>query len=243
MAVWGKRRATADMVPLLPPRDRAWQFGTCAVVANSGVLLNKTFGRQIDSRDAVFRVNRAPTSGFEQYVGSKTTFDIINQQHAKVKAEVNGHSGSMPDSKEEARNSTIVVFEVTSNWSRRHLYVPLLTKLQAAGGDVAVLSPALVVHAYRTWARFGQGLEAAKIFSVKKMLKPMSGFFAIMFSLQVCENVHLYGFSPFKTDSVAPYHYFDSVQGVTKHHAFDASFELFKLMSKWPCAEAKVYIH
>ena len=36
------------------------------------------FGKQIDSSDAVFRVNSAPTKGYEKWAGSKTTLRLIN---------------------------------------------------------------------------------------------------------------------------------------------------------------------
>lgn len=37
------------------------------------------FGSDIDEHDAVFRLNNAPTVGFEKYVGSKTTFNLLNR--------------------------------------------------------------------------------------------------------------------------------------------------------------------
>eukprot|EP00238_Polyblepharides_amylifera_P007758 CAMPEP_0196598802 /NCGR_PEP_ID=MMETSP1081-20130531/94516_1 /TAXON_ID=36882 /ORGANISM="Pyramimonas amylifera, Strain CCMP720" /LENGTH=377 /DNA_ID=CAMNT_0041924525 /DNA_START=181 /DNA_END=1314 /DNA_ORIENTATION=- len=231
------------MVPLLPPSDRSWRFPTCALVGNSGSLLDKDYGSQIDSRDAVFRINMAPTKGFEIQVGNVTTFDIVNQQHTKVLAGVEGQGGSLPKSEVEDRNSTLVVFEVHGNFARRHLYVPLLERQQAEGRGVLILSPALSVHTHRAWIRFGQALEAAKLFTARKMLKPMSGMFAMMFAHQVCEHIHLYGFSPYTLDSTYPYHYFDKIPGVTKHHRFDAAYEVFKQISKWPCAEGRLSIH
>eukprot|EP00854_Cymbomonas_tetramitiformis_P002932 gene2932-3746_t len=65
-------------------KDRSWRYRTCAVVGNSGQLLRAEAGAEIDQHDAVFRINYAPTAGFEAHVGNRTTFDIINQQHAKV---------------------------------------------------------------------------------------------------------------------------------------------------------------
>eukprot|EP00241_Pyramimonas_parkeae_P005034 CAMPEP_0114261176 /NCGR_PEP_ID=MMETSP0058-20121206/20964_1 /TAXON_ID=36894 /ORGANISM="Pyramimonas parkeae, CCMP726" /LENGTH=343 /DNA_ID=CAMNT_0001376627 /DNA_START=187 /DNA_END=1215 /DNA_ORIENTATION=- len=223
----------ASIVPLLPEQDRAWKYGTCALVGNSGSLLASQYGAQIDSREAVFRVNSAPTLGFEDRVGARTTFDLINQQHTKALAEVEGRSGALPKSQVEQRNSTLVVFEVGNNFARRHLYVALLKKMKEENRDAVVLSPAMTVQVHRAWLRFGQALEAANLYSARKMLKPMSGMSALMFAIQVCEHVHLYGMSPYKGDGGTPYHYFDDISGVTKHHAFDAAFEVFKQISKW----------
>eukprot|EP00899_Mesostigma_viride_P026236 jgi/Mesvir1/6798/Mv08999-RA.2 len=51
----------------------------CAVVGNSGSLLLTRFGRDIDSHDVVFRINQAPTLGYEELVGVRTTFRLLNR--------------------------------------------------------------------------------------------------------------------------------------------------------------------
>ena len=46
------------------------RFNSCAVVGSSGsLLLGQPRGALIDQHDAVFRVNYAPTRGYEEYVG------------------------------------------------------------------------------------------------------------------------------------------------------------------------------
>lgn len=49
-----------------------------ALVASSSNLLEREYGKTIDSFDEVVRFNRAPTKGYEKYVGSKTTIRIAN---------------------------------------------------------------------------------------------------------------------------------------------------------------------
>jgi hypothetical protein len=49
---------------------------TCAVVSNSGALLSRPSGHDIDKHDTIFRFNSAPSRGFENYVGSKTTYRL-----------------------------------------------------------------------------------------------------------------------------------------------------------------------
>ncbi|XP_066317667.1 sialyltransferase-like protein 4 [Miscanthus floridulus] len=60
------------------------QFGRCAVVGNSGDLLKTKFGDEIDSYDAVFRENGAPTQNYTEYVGTKSTFRLLNRGSAKA---------------------------------------------------------------------------------------------------------------------------------------------------------------
>ena len=51
-------------------------FKTCAVVGSGASLLGSNCGASIDATDAVFRINGAPTLGFEKDVGSVKTFDV-----------------------------------------------------------------------------------------------------------------------------------------------------------------------
>ena len=49
-------------------------FKSCAIVGASERLNGKGLGKEIDSHEAVFRINEHPTKNFEADVGSKTTF-------------------------------------------------------------------------------------------------------------------------------------------------------------------------
>ncbi|KAA8540637.1 hypothetical protein F0562_024444 [Nyssa sinensis] len=60
------------------------QFGRCAVIGNSGDLLKTRFGKEIDSYDAVVRENGAPIQNYTDYVGTKSTFRLLNRGSAKA---------------------------------------------------------------------------------------------------------------------------------------------------------------
>ena len=74
---------------VLPERDvfssSSWDdsrtklYDTCAVVGNSGTLLESEMGAEIDGHDTVIRFNGGVTEGYEQFVGTKTTFRILNR--------------------------------------------------------------------------------------------------------------------------------------------------------------------
>lgn len=57
-------------------------YETCAVVGNSGILNRYQFGSKIDMHDLVIRFNLAPTIGYESTTGTKTSFRLVNSQHA-----------------------------------------------------------------------------------------------------------------------------------------------------------------
>ena len=71
----------------LTTEDVTWRHGSCAVVSNSGEILRTKMGAEIDDHDAVFRINYPPTEKFEEYVGSKTTVDLVNHHHARELAQ------------------------------------------------------------------------------------------------------------------------------------------------------------
>ncbi|KAK8628982.1 hypothetical protein V6N13_077841 [Hibiscus sabdariffa] len=51
---------------------------SCAVVGNSGILLNNGHGKLIDDHEVVIRLNNARIERFEKHVGSKTNISFVN---------------------------------------------------------------------------------------------------------------------------------------------------------------------
>ncbi|TKY67075.1 CMP-N-acetylneuraminate-beta-galactosamide-alpha-2, 3-sialyltransferase 1 [Spatholobus suberectus] len=54
------------------------KYSSCAVVGNSGILLNRDYGSLIDSHEAVIRLNNARVDRFETKVGKKTSISFVN---------------------------------------------------------------------------------------------------------------------------------------------------------------------
>jgi len=195
-------------------------------------------------------------------VGGRTTFDVINLQHSKMFTPHVRAGGQDAESlRAPLRNSTLLVFEIMNPFARHHVYAPLLrrfnSKTSTSGTRVAVLSPELVMHTYRMWFKMKAAVEQASNQAMyqapRYLLKPMSGFFATVFSMQVCRSVTLYGFSSYHPSAQGMakqvyskeqmrYHYFDGVQGVTRHHSFDLAFEIYRQMSIWPCSNSNMTI-
>eukprot|EP00899_Mesostigma_viride_P000094 jgi/Mesvir1/10085/Mv25061-RA.1 len=90
----------ATLFELLPYEEPELHYATCAVVGNSGVVLEKENGENIDRHDAVFRINLAPVEGFEKYVGSKTTFNVVNAHNVQEILQV-GSKNSHTSTKEK----------------------------------------------------------------------------------------------------------------------------------------------
>ncbi|XP_004693458.1 PREDICTED: alpha-N-acetylgalactosaminide alpha-2,6-sialyltransferase 1 [Condylura cristata] len=60
------------LLAVLPPGSS--RCISCAVVGNGGILNNSRQGQEIDSHDYVFRLSGAVTEGYEQDVGTRTSF-------------------------------------------------------------------------------------------------------------------------------------------------------------------------
>eukprot|EP00873_Tetraselmis_striata_P003303 jgi/Tetstr1/423567/TSEL_014239.t2 len=77
-------RSISRIKEALPHEDlfRASQTGrifkTCAVVGNSGSLLETQYGEEIDGHDVIIRFNHGITEGYSQFVGTRTTFRVYN---------------------------------------------------------------------------------------------------------------------------------------------------------------------
>lgn len=84
----GKERFSLEHRKMLPLDSGAiqkdYKFGRCAVVGNSGHLRLTRFGANINTFDVVMRTNQAPTKGYAKFVGTKTTFRLINRSITKT---------------------------------------------------------------------------------------------------------------------------------------------------------------
>ena len=214
-------RSLFEQLPLDEPK---FEFKTCAVVGNSGVTLLKEYGEEIDNHDAVIRINMAPIRGFEKYVGKRTTFDVVNSHN--VREILQGLRRWRPANEGETK---LVLFETASHFARYHLCQPLLKKYGAE--NAILLNPLFSNRAHSLWIKLKELLEKTKNSQYNR--KPMSGFFAVLYALQMCDKVDLYGFDAYTSRKKSyRYHYFDNVQGFTDVHSFDLAIEVFKFIAK-----------
>ena len=212
-------------------------YADCAVVGSGGILLGSNNGREIDGREAVFRINRAPTSREVQH----------GEAAGSIEAPISAHSPSIDYSVDVGKRTTWRVTHMDEftympqyprNWLRTHSSMagtpraPLyaiscnkpfdgrcrperLQQVFGRNGSAAnhLISPALV----RSVARNFVGV---------KQKSPTTGMVAITLARKLCRRVHVYGFSD-GTCPAACYHYFDRMPcKFHEDHVFNQSGSL-----------------
>ncbi|XRB04701.1 sialyltransferase [Pycnococcus provasolii] len=73
-----------DVFDSLPESDWRKDYRRCAVVGHDSSLLDTMHGRRIDSAEAVFRFNNAPTKGYEEYVGTRDSVRLLSTSFLRM---------------------------------------------------------------------------------------------------------------------------------------------------------------
>jgi len=219
----GMYKFPPEMLEHLPTEPPVLRYPKCAVIGNSGELLQGELGLEIDAHDAVIRLNAAPTKGFEKHVGNKTTYGFINHAHFKKLATMDA-SRAQVLAQDKGR---LVLFESTIYQAYYRLYMSLVARFPPRLLQMVIVSPDFTSAAYELWRRTTLliGKEMQTTFKHKK---PTSGWFAMVFASEICGMIDLYGFEAYKRTSSAParYHYFDNVQGFTNVHSFELTVQV-----------------
>jgi len=181
------------------------QFKTCAVVGNGGSNLNANYGEAIDAHDAVFRFNDGPTVGFENKVGSKTTFRVINNAWTRTWLRRKPRGAS---------EDALLLFGAGAAKSMDALY-----KKWGSEEKVYFMAPEFAGAARGQYKKAYLAFADLKAVSVKGRNSPPTGVEGLYFAMLTCESVDLYGFG-IEPDPSTPYHYHDKVKGVEAAHSF-----------------------
>ncbi|XP_034450476.1 alpha-2,8-sialyltransferase 8F isoform X1 [Hippoglossus hippoglossus] len=224
----GEKRRSLQVTPEVfstftkerPFSNKTWD--TCAVVGNGGILTNSSCGQMIDSAQFVIRCNLPPLqNGYEKHVGTKT--DLVTA------------------------NPSILVEKYGALMGRRRPFVKSLRSY----GDSLLLIPAfsyghntpVSLRAAYTIEDFEsptrpiffnpEYLQSLAVFWRSQGLRTVrlsTGIIMASLALELCSNVHLYGFWPFSNHPHGLHaltnHYYDNRQTKTKFHAMPAEFDL-----------------
>ncbi|XP_057175842.1 alpha-2,8-sialyltransferase 8E-like isoform X2 [Triplophysa rosa] len=200
------------------PEDFPWTsggLGRCAVVGSGGILQNSSCGPEIDSADFVIRFNLAPVNDSD--VGVKTHLVTINPSQIEKNYDLN--------------QDTDPLVKHVSMYGNAHLILPAfsylpntkyaMTALQALRPirpqqPVVFFSPSYLRNLDKFWKLRGL-----------KEIRLSTGFMLINVALELCEDVHVYGFWPFDIDPQqrqVPHHYYDDRGPSRRKHRMPEEF-------------------
>ncbi|XP_053369973.1 alpha-2,8-sialyltransferase 8F-like [Clarias gariepinus] len=215
---------TPDLFNLFPKENpfkgAPWQ--SCAVVGNGGILANSSCGKQINSATYVIRCNLPPVSNeHEKDTGTKTNLVTANPSilFRRYQSLTERRRPFVKDMQLYG-NALIFLpafsFGMNTAVSLRALYS--LEDHSSSSQHVVFFNPSYLKSLAHFW--HGQGLREVRL---------STGIMMASLALELCNNVHLYGFWPFQSH---PYtyqqltnHYYDN-QPVSKvMHSMPAEFE------------------
>ena len=195
----------------IPEMDFTRRGKTCAVVGNGGVnMRDQNQGYGIDGADIVIRFNDGPTSGFEKYVGRKTTFRLINNQWSRHVAD-KGPKGPW------AESEALLLFGSGAKRSFRNV-------CKRSTSPILFMDPTLSLRARELYRRVYARLSDANLVNAEGRNAPPSGIEGLLLAFAVCDSVRVYGFHtdiPHHAVHTVPYHYHDKVTGADNAHSFN----------------------
>ncbi|XP_071963492.1 alpha-2,8-sialyltransferase 8B-like [Antedon mediterranea] len=175
---------------------------TCAIIGNSGILLNSGCGREIDAHDLVVRANSARILGFESDVGKKTSIMAFNRASAiQLKRRLGGKRMVL----DSHQLKTFRTFKNTIMW------YPL-----GAGGTGTAALKAVGMQLGFDNIRIGYSLSSPMRLSktLWHLRLPSSGINMFSAMNYYCDKISLYGFFPFYEDTHGrpiQHHYYETV--------------------------------
>ncbi|XP_072551067.1 alpha-2,8-sialyltransferase 8B [Salminus brasiliensis] len=183
-------------------------YKQCAIVGNSGILLNSSCGHEIDSHDFVIRCNLAPVEEYAEDVGLRSSLVTMNPSVVQ--------RAFQDLSSKEWRQRFVQRLQALSG---SVLWIPAF---MAKGGEDRVewavrliLSHTVNVHAAFPSLRLLHAVRGYWLTNNIQIKRPTTGLLMYTMATRFCDEIHLYGFWPFARDSdgkPVKYHYYDTLK-------------------------------
>ncbi|XP_056399262.1 alpha-2,8-sialyltransferase 8E isoform X1 [Hyla sarda] len=204
------------------------QFKKCAVVGNGGILKNSKCGKEIDNTDFVFRCNLPPISDkYVADVGIKTDVVTINPSIITERFQkLEKWRKPFYDVLQGYENASILL---PAFYNTRNTDVSIRVKYVLddfeSQQSVYYFHPQYLINVSRFWLI--QGVRAKRI---------SSGLILVTAALELCDEVHLYGFWGFPMNPSGifiTHHYYDNVKPRPGFHAMPSEiFNFIHMHSK-----------
>ncbi|XP_038681135.1 beta-1,6-galactosyltransferase GALT29A-like [Tripterygium wilfordii] len=208
------------------------KYASCAVVGNSGILLNKEYGSLIDSHEVVIRLNNARTERFERNVGAKTSISFVNSNILHLCARREGcfchpYGGNVPIVMYICQPVHLLDYTVCNSSHK----APLL--ITDARLDVLCSRIVKYYSLKRLVEEVGEPLEKWGSAHDGAMFHYSSGMQAVMLALGVCEKVSIFGFGKLASTK---HHYHTNQKAELRLHDYEAEYAFYHDLVKNPLA-------
>ncbi|KAJ8047966.1 Alpha-2,8-sialyltransferase 8B [Holothuria leucospilota] len=227
--VWSQKRKYCPVTDLDPSFQTVRMQNSCAIIGNSGILLNSSCGTEINSYDFVLRANLAKLEGYTEDVGNKTSLMFINGESLR-----NLYSKLFAKRTSEQSKSN---FEDSINYTRTLndgiIWFGKSTRARGYAGKLAKIAKFL---RERMKVRFGfsmynVGQPTSRRWKTKGY--PTSGLMMLTIAESFCKNITLYGFYPYQNDSTGSrilHHYYEPnlLDFHTDNHDFEEEHQLLR---------------
>lgn len=203
--------------------DSDKRYSSCAIVGNSGILLNTDYGELIDGHEVVIRLNNARTEGYEGKVGSKTSISFVNSNILHLCARREGcfchpYGVNVPIVMYVCQPVHFLDYTVCNSSHK----APLL--VTDAGFDVLCARIVKYYSLKRFVEQTGKSLDEWGSAHDGSMFHYSSGLQAIMLALGICDKVGIFGFG--KSDS-AKHHYHTNQKAELHLHDYEAEYAFY----------------
>ncbi|XP_059190909.1 alpha-2,8-sialyltransferase 8F-like [Centropristis striata] len=192
---------------------------TCAVVGNGGILTDSGCGKMIDSAQFVFRCNLPPLE--DEDVGTKTDLVTANPSILTDKyGALQGRRRPFVESLGIYGNSLLLLpaFSYGQDTSVCQRAVYSIEEFESPIRPV-FFNPEYLQKLAIFWR--SHSVKAARL---------STGIMMTSLALELCSNVHLYGFWPFSNHPLGLYaltnHYYDDVKAKAGVHVMTVEFDL-----------------
>ncbi|XP_062816637.1 alpha-N-acetyl-neuraminyl-2,3-beta-galactosyl-1,3-N-acetyl-galactosaminide alpha-2,6-sialyltransferase isoform X2 [Anolis carolinensis] len=178
----------------------------CAVVSSSGQMLGSRSGKEIDAKECVLRMNQAPTQGFEEDVGGRSTVRVVS--HTSIPLLLRNQSYFFARS----RDTLYVVWGPPRLMSREKtglVYRALLkVKEMYPSLRLYTLTEEMMAHCDALF-QMETGKDRMKSGSFLS-----TGWFTMVLAMELCEQIFVFGmvsesYCRNQSQPPVPYHYFE----------------------------------
>ncbi|KAG5279724.1 hypothetical protein AALO_G00080920 [Alosa alosa] len=224
----GEKRKPLQVTPALfsvfpkesPFGNTTWD--SCSVVGNGGILANSSCGQRIESAQFVIRCNLPPLDhSYEKDVGNKT--NLVTANPSILHEKFGGLMERRRPFVEGLRpyGDALVLLPAFSYGHNTPVSLRAVYTLEDFRSPTrpVFLNPDYLTGLARFWR--SQGLRTVRL---------STGLIMASLALELCTNVHLYGFWPFSQHPHGHHrhltnHYYDDRETKKKIHAMPAEFD------------------